>query len=92
MAFHHTRRLLRKTDLAEILGVTTRTIDNWRADPSVKFPQPIRISEQGQLFWSPMKFNEWFDTKFASDVCNKTEPPKRGRPRGSANKIKRQSN
>ncbi len=60
----HTHRFtpLTKEDVADVLGVSLRTIENWVA--SEVFPAPASIG--GRVFWHPDVFYSWLDHRLRS--------------------------
>jgi len=44
-------------DVAARYSVTTRSIDRWRKDPELAFPQPIYINDR--KYWSLADLEEW---------------------------------
>ena len=44
-------------DVAARYSVTTRSIDRWRKDPDLAFPQPIYINDR--KYWSLADLENW---------------------------------
>jgi len=44
-------------DVAARYSVTTRSIDRWRKDPDLAFPQPIYINDR--KYWSLADLEKW---------------------------------
>lgn len=59
MASHAPFSPLTKQDVAQVLNVTTRTIENWTAAGIV--PAPTTLG--GRVFWHPDIFYAWLDTR-----------------------------
>jgi len=54
---------LTKDDLAELLGVSARTIENWVNEGVV--PAPKKLG--GRVYWHPRMFFDWLDRRLQSD-------------------------
>lgn len=77
---------LTKEEVARILSVSKRTIENWIADGSLIAPTTIGR----RVYWHPTAFYEWLNQRFEHQLagCRVNEPPaarppRRGRPRAS---------
>jgi predicted DNA-binding transcriptional regulator AlpA len=63
--------LIRKKDLAKLLGVNVWTIDNWRR--AGKFPEPITLSHQ-IVAWRRADIDRWLIERQLKPIA--TTPPK----------------
>lgn len=68
---------LSKEDLADVLGVSTRTIENWVNEGIL--PAPTKLGNR--VYWHPKTFYAWLDLRLSSDAAtpevaqeNDTEP------------------
>jgi len=60
-----TFKALSRHDVAEILGVSVRTVENWRREQRI--PPSAEIG--GRVYWHSVVFYEWLDVKLrGSDV------------------------
>jgi hypothetical protein len=55
--FPETNARLPTGDVAARYSVTTRSIDRWRKDPELAFPQPIYINDR--KYWSLADLEKW---------------------------------
>lgn len=60
---------LSRDDVAAVLGVSLRTIDNWVSDGSL--PAPAKLGNRS--YWHPVAFYGWLDRRLMSDATA-TEP------------------
>lgn len=58
-ATHVERKTIRKKDIASTLGVTERTVDNWRKNPA--FPVPMIIGRS--VFFMTDDVEAWVATR-----------------------------
>ena len=54
---------LTKDDVADALGVSTRTVENWVKDGTL--PSPRKLGNR--VYWHPRTFYEWLDRVLADD-------------------------
>lgn len=54
---------LTKDDIAEVLGVSLRTIENWVNDGTV--PAPKRLGNR--VYWHPTVFYGWLEQRLTTD-------------------------
>lgn len=73
---------LTKDDLADVLGVSLRTIENWVNDRTL--PAPKKLGNR--VYWHPNIFYAWLEHRLtAKDACAEVggstlEPPSRKKP------------
>jgi hypothetical protein len=60
---------LSKDDVAAILGVSTRTVENWRRDGRI--PQSFEIG--GRVYWHPELFFAGLNAVLRGESCPKVE-------------------
>jgi hypothetical protein len=58
-----------KPNLARELGVSSRTVSRWLADPAVGFPRPIVI--RGRNYFARTSFEAWKAAKLADALNEK---------------------
>ena len=68
MAPHAPFSPLTKQDIAQVLNVTTRTIENWTAAGIV--PAPTTLG--GRVFWHPDTFYAWLDLRLREGASTST--------------------
>jgi predicted DNA-binding transcriptional regulator AlpA len=76
---------LSKEDLANVLGVSIRTIENWVNEGIL--PAPTKLGNR--VYWHPNSFYAWLDRRLSADAAtaealqaSATEPePARARPK-----------
>lgn len=56
------RRTIKAGKVAAIVGVTTRTLENWAADPTDDFPKPVR--RKGKLYYDEKEVAEYQEGDF----------------------------
>jgi predicted DNA-binding transcriptional regulator AlpA len=56
---------LTKNDLADVLGVSTRTIENWVNDGTL--PGPSKLGNR--VYWHPNTFYAWLDLRLSADAA-----------------------
>ena len=56
---------LSKEDLADVLGVSTRTIENWVAEGIL--PPPTKLGNR--VYWHPNSFYAWLDRRLSGDTA-----------------------
>jgi excisionase family DNA binding protein len=86
---------LTKDDIAEVLGVSLRTIENWVSDGTL--PSPRKLGNR--VFWHPTIFYAWLEcvlttedateltgtqpTSYATDTHLARKPKARAKPAGT---------
>lgn len=83
MSTAHPFRPLSRADVAEVFGVTVRTIDNWVNDGTV--PAPVKLGNRN--YWHPGKFFTWLDRRLADEVVTACEPQQAATPRPAQPKL-----
>jgi len=76
---------LSKEDLADVLGVSIRTVENWVNEGIL--PPPTKLGNR--VYWHPNTFYEWLDRRLSADAATgevsqdiTTEPqPARAKPK-----------
>lgn len=58
-------RPLSKEDLADVLGVSIRTIENWVNDGIL--PVPTKLGNR--VYWHPNTFYAWLDRRLSADAA-----------------------
>ncbi|MBS0592728.1 MAG: helix-turn-helix domain-containing protein [Proteobacteria bacterium] len=58
-------RPLSKEDLADVLGVSIRTIENWVNDGIL--PAPTKLGNR--VYWHPNTFYAWLDRRLSADAA-----------------------
>ena len=53
-------KLLTKTDAAEVMGCSIRTLENWIA--AGQFPRPVKIGPR-LVRWRPEDLQEWVESQ-----------------------------
>ena len=53
----HAFKALCKVDIADVLGVSIRTVENWVGEGKV--PRPVSLGNR--VYWHPVLFFEWLD-------------------------------
>lgn len=53
--------LMRRHEVAELLRVDLRTLDRWRADPTMKFPEAVRRGRV--LRWKRTSIERWLASR-----------------------------
>lgn len=61
-------RPLKKDDLAEVLGISQRTVDNWVTEGVL--PAPTKLGNR--VYWHPNVFYAWLDLRLAADPDEST--------------------
>ena len=56
---------LSKADLAEVLGVSIRTVENWVNDGTLLPPTKLG----NRVYWHPSSFFAWLDKRLSSDAA-----------------------
>ena len=56
---------LSKNDLADVLGVSIRTIENWVNDGTL--PGPSKLGNR--VYWHPNTFYAWLDRRLSADAA-----------------------
>lgn len=62
---------LSKNDLADVLGVSIRTIENWVNDGTL--PGPSKLGNR--VYWHPNTFYAWLDRRLSADASAADAPP-----------------
>jgi excisionase family DNA binding protein len=85
---------LSKDDLAEVLGVSIRTVENWVNDGVL--PAPTKLGNR--VYWHPTTFYGWLDRRLSSgtgslDVTPAVSgvgapKPEKSKPRGPAAPVR----
>ncbi|GEM_PF-973128 len=85
---------LTKEHIAEVLGISLRTIENWVADGTL--PAPKKLGNR--VYWHPNAFFAWLDHRLSTDceadsvagqtVAVPTTKAERTKPRASAKSSK----
>lgn len=57
---------LTKGDLADLLGVSIRTIENWVNDDTL--PAPSKLGNR--VYWHPSIFYAWLDRRLSGDAAS----------------------
>ncbi|MFA7506416.1 MAG: helix-turn-helix domain-containing protein [Burkholderiaceae bacterium] len=70
MSTAHPFRPLSRADVADVFGVTVRTIENWVNDGTV--PAPVKLGNR--VYWHPGNFFAWLDHRLADEVVTAREP------------------
>jgi excisionase family DNA binding protein len=60
---------LTKDDIAEVLGVSLRTIENWVNDGTLRAPKKVG----NRVYWHPNTFYTWLEEVLTSDAPAVTE-------------------
>ncbi len=60
----HAFKPLCKDDIAEVLGVSIRTVENWVGEG--KLPRPVPMGHR--VYWHPVLFFEWLDQHLRSEA------------------------
>jgi predicted DNA-binding transcriptional regulator AlpA len=61
MSSHNAFKPLSKEDLAEVLGVSTRTVENWVNDGVL--PPPTKLGNR--VYWHPVNFYDWLGNRLS---------------------------
>jgi len=61
---------LSKNDLADVLGVSIRTIENWVNDGTL--PGPSKLGNR--VYWHPNTFYAWLDRRLSADAATADAP------------------
>lgn len=57
-----------KNDVADVLGVSLRTIENWVNDGTL--PAPTKLGNR--CYWHPVAFSAWLDRRLLGDAATAT--------------------
>lgn len=78
---------LSKHDLADVLGVSIRTVENWCNDGTL--PAPSKLGNR--VYWHPNTFYSWLDRRLSVDAATadalqesptvQPPPPQKSKPR-----------
>jgi hypothetical protein len=69
-------RKLPQKQTADRFGVTIKTLDRWRNDPKLAFPQPMRINER--LYDDEEALEQWERWRAANpEPKRNTQPPRK---------------
>jgi len=78
---------LSKNDLADVLGVSIRTVENWCNDGTL--PAPSKLGNR--VYWHPSTFYSWLDRRLSVDASTadtlqeaatvQTPKPEKSKPR-----------
>jgi predicted DNA-binding transcriptional regulator AlpA len=55
------RKLSSKANTADLCNSSPQTIDRWRKDPKIGFPEPVNINNK--LFWFLDEVLEWIENR-----------------------------
>ncbi|MBN8507337.1 MAG: helix-turn-helix domain-containing protein [Burkholderiales bacterium] len=69
---------LSKDDLADVLGVSIRTIENWVNEGIL--PAPTKLGNR--VYWHPNAFYAWLDRRLSAETAN-SAPAQDGAPEPS---------
>lgn len=79
---------LSRDDVAAVLGVSTRTLENWVNDGTL--PSPAKIGNR--VYWHPNIFYAWLDRRLAGDTsAEDAQPSARLAPLPKAERAKSRS-
>jgi len=65
---------LTKDDIADVLGISLRSIENWVNDGTL--PAPKKLGNR--VYWHPNAFYAWLDHRLTADAAD--EPAERATP------------
>lgn len=65
-----------KDDVAEVLGLSLRTVENWVNDGT--FPLPKKLGNR--VYWHPDVFYSWLERCLTTDETTNETAPQRGAP------------
>jgi predicted DNA-binding transcriptional regulator AlpA len=58
--------LIPKPAIARELGVSSRTVSRWMADPALEFPRPIRL--RNRLYFARTALEEWKTARVRASI------------------------
>jgi predicted DNA-binding transcriptional regulator AlpA len=63
--------LIPKPAIARELGVSSRTVSRWMADPAIAFPRPIRL--RNRLYFARSALEAWKSARIRASIVEAAE-------------------